>query len=672
MMNSKFSLWSEKKQQRLQEDLKGMWADDVWVFLRRQEKRYLRFPLTSLSLKREVKYAVWRLFEDGQRIWGTDQSRLCADLKILAHWLNMVAPKAQSLLQKTLEAWEESLHAYLVEHGQFKQLRRKHLLATQEYAEYALEDSRIRLFRQLYEILVDVYDDRPEMERDLWDMRKLGLSLNPTIAQYYLNFALIAQLWLRHLAKEFMKYRIAIYTPADCQAKMNALRAFSQFLSQSYPDCQPSDIDRPLIVTYIHFLRASQRSAIWKNQLLTNLRLFLETCAHRLQIPNMTKERIIFDDDFVKEPEYLSREIPEEVQVQLREHLDSLPTMILRMVTILWECGLRINELCTLPRDCLICDDKHEWYLRFYQRKSHKEHIIPLVEEKVVGVIQAQQQEMREQRGENCPFLFPNPRSSQQPYRQTTFADILNRWALSTDIRDRNGNLWRFQTHQFRHTMSMKLLDEDVPLEIIRRLLGHTSLRMTERYARKRAAELRKELERVARRRKTVDYQGRAVKGDPQANDPEAQIVRQGVRGQTLPVGGCGRLVVLGACNYANKCLTCPMWLTSTDDLPALKSFYERAIRLRQRASDTGNHVVVQQQEHIIATLAVRIKSLEETSMDGTLCVDDVLAQLYTDLAEAESGLEEARDAGLVLAAKHLERTMTELKARIAALEEAP
>jgi hypothetical protein len=147
-------------------------------------------------------------------------------------------------------------------------------------------------------------------------------------------------------------------------------------------------------------------------------------------------------------------------------------------------------------------------------------------------------------------------------------------------------------------------------------------------------------------------------------------MVRKGIRGQTLPVGGCGRLVVLGVCNYANKCLTCPMWLTSTDDLPALKSFYERAVRLRQRGVEAGNQIVVQQQEHIIATLAVRIKSLEATEMDGTLCVDDVLAQLQVDLAEAESGLEEAREAGLLLATKHLERTILDLKARIAALEE--
>ena len=111
------------------------------------------------------------------------------------------------------------------------------------------------------------------------------------------------------------------------------------------------------------------------------------------------------------------------------------------------------------------------------------------------------------------------------------------------------------------------------------------------------------------------------------------------------------------------------MWLTSTDDLPALKSFYDRAIRLKQRAIEKGNQIVVEQQDRIIPTLALRIKSLETTEMDGSLCVEDVLVQLRTDLSEAECGLEEAQATGLVLAARHLERAITDMKMRIAALE---
>lgn len=216
----------------------------------------------------------------------------------------------------------------------------------------------------------------------------------------------------------------------------------------------------------------------------------------------------------------------------------------------------------------------------------------------------------------------------------------------------------------------MRLINDDVPpLEVSRRLFGHHTMRMTQVYARMRAAKVRDALERAARSRKTVNAAGQVVKGDARANDPEIQLVRKGIRGQTLPIGGCGRLVVLGECNYANKCVTCPMWLTSTDDLPALKSFYERAMRLKQRAQEVGNQVVVQQQTHIITNVTVRLKSLQEPEGDETFDLDSLLAQLRTDLAEAEAGLEEAQTAGLLLAAKHLERVISELKARLAALE---
>lgn len=56
--------------------------------------------------------------------------------------------------------------------------------------------------------------------------------------------------------------------------------------------------------------------------------------------------------------------------------------------------------------------------------------------------------------------------------------------------------------------------------------------------------------------------------------------------------------------------------------------------------------------------------------MDGTLAVDEVLEYLQADLDEAESALEEVHESGLIPAAKYLERTITDLKNRIAAWEE--
>jgi integrase/recombinase XerD len=670
--------WSEEKFKRLQEQLSGTWAEeDIWLMRSKKHKNrpvyeypfhFNEFPSVSLAV--EFKYALWIQIESGYRKSNTDQGNLYRQLKHVRNWINYVAPSAHSLLERDVEAWVWSLRTYLVEHGLYHQDHNRRLTARQEYVMDTTDDRRICFLRAIYRIVAAAYDDRPETEKDLWDLRKLGLSVDLTKSMFFLNFTLIVQPWLRSLTKTFMNYRIAVRSVADCRGKLSAICHFSRFLAEYDQNVQASAINRALIMAYITYSRDTLPSVRTRNRYLVNVRIFLETCAYHLKREDLPKERIIFDDDLAKEPQGLSREIPEEVLVQIREHLDALPTTILRMVTILLEVGLRANELCTLPLECLICDDKHEWYLRFYQSKVQKEQVIPLVDEKVIGTIQAQQQEIRDRFGTTCHYLFPNSRQHTHPFRQQTFRDLLNAWAVKYEIKDRNQQLYRLTAHLIRHTVGMRLLNEDVPIEVVSRLLGHSSLAMTQVYARVKDKKMRADLQRAALKRKTIDAQGQTVKGDPRANNPDAQLIRKGVRGQTLPVGGCGRLIVLGDCSHANKCLTCPMWLTSTDDLPKLKSFYERAVRLKQRAVEKGNQFVIDQQEHILSALTIRIKSLEEPSMDGTLAVEEVLEHFRADLVEAEIALEEVRGYGLIPAAKYLERTITDLKAKIAALEE--
>jgi integrase len=313
------------------------------------------------------------------------------------------------LLERNLDAWECSLRTWLVQQGLYAPALGKRLHATQTFAEYKSEDLRIRLLRVLYRTLVTAYDDRSETEKDVWDLRKLGIPFNRSQSSYTLNFLPIPQPWLRSLAKRYLKYNLAVYSASDCRFKLSVLRRFSQFLAETAPQAQLVNLDRALILHYLSFLVEQRLSKGTRNQYLVALRTFVETCAHRLDVAGLTKERIIFDDDLVELPEYGTREVPEEVLVQLRAHLDTLPTTTLRMVTILLEVGLRINELCQLPLDCLICDDKHEWYLRCYQSKTHREHVIPLVDANVIGTLQAQQQEIRAAWATACPYLFPSP-----------------------------------------------------------------------------------------------------------------------------------------------------------------------------------------------------------------------------------------------------------------------
>jgi site-specific recombinase XerD len=407
-------------QKRLQEHLVGPWADDVWLVTPKSSKRkavYLQFPIISIPLKSEIKYAVWSKFDSGQREIGRDHRDLCRELVVVITWLNHFTPPVLSLMERSLEQWEISLRSYIIQTGQLRPKVQKVLLSTQEYVECVGEDMRILLFRQLFNIIQDVYDDRPALERDIWDLRKLGLDVNLTSTKHLLNFTLISQLWLRQLAKAFMKYSIALRSPGDCLIKLQALRCFSQFLEQQYPTAYISDIDRSMIVQYVSFLKARNLSDHWRKSMLSSLRVIFETCAHQLRMEGITREPVIFDSDFPKAVKRLSREIPEEVLKQVRKHLETLDTTTLRMVVILLECGMRISELCSLPLECLICDDKHDWYLRSYQIKSKKEHVIPLVSKKVIAAIQAQQQSIRDQWGSACPYLFPSSDSHFLPFK---------------------------------------------------------------------------------------------------------------------------------------------------------------------------------------------------------------------------------------------------------------
>jgi len=669
--------WSAGKQQRLQEQLVGSWAEDVWCFPRHQSKpgglNRIHFTrLLSPTLRIEIKYALWRKLTSGERKIEHDQGTLCTATHWLIRWFNQNAPATSSLLERSLEHWELSLRSALIKEGALRRPSAQSLHATQEYVTLTSEDRRIGLLRVLYRTIHDAYDDRPETEKDIWDVRKLGVTPNPTASVATLNFTRISQPWLRQLAKKFLEYDLAIHpSGTGNKTRLQALTHFSRFLAQQQPLLQASEINRELLVSFVNYVRGRSLAVNTKRKMLINLRTFLETAAYRLNVTELPRERLIFEDDIPKAEEGpLPREIPEEVMVQLRQHLSTLPTVLLRMVTILLECGMRISELCSLSIDCLKYDDKHEWYLTSFLWKRRKDHMIPLVNQTVVGAIQAQQAEIRARWGQDCPYLFPRPRSHQLPFRQHAFGNALNRWAIQAEIRDQSGKLYHFTAHQFRHTVGMRLINDDVPIETISRLFGHESTKMTERYAHKRMQTIREELLRAGLKHKTINFQGQVVKGDPEANRLEPQMLRKGIRGQTLPVGGCGRAVVMGPCDHANKCLTCVFWLTATEDLPALKAFLSKAIRLRQRAAEAGNDLVVKNQDQIIPMLQLRITSLEQTGDDyESFSLEEVLQQLKRELAELEVGLEEAREAQLVIGVKQFERRIAELQAQIAALE---
>jgi hypothetical protein len=109
------------------------------------------------------------------------------------------------------------------------------------------------------------------------------------------------------------------------------------------------------------------------------------------------------------------------------------------------------------------------------------------------------------------------------------------------------------------------LINKDVPQHVIQKLLDHDSAEMTAHYARLSDATVRRHWE-AARK---VNHRGEQVQVDPAGPLADAAWAkhRLGHATQVLPNGYCG-LPLVKTCQYANACLTCPLFITTAEFLP--------------------------------------------------------------------------------------------------------
>jgi hypothetical protein len=115
-----------------------------------------------------------------------------------------------------------------------------------------------------------------------------------------------------------------------------------------------------------------------------------------------------------------------------------------------------------------------------------------------------------------------------------------------------------------RHTYGTRLINADVPQEVVRRLLDHQSPEMTARYARLRDDTIRRHWERARK----INIQGETIILDANTPLSDAAWMKENLGRATmaLPNGYCG-LPLQQTCPHANACLTCPVFITTPDFL---------------------------------------------------------------------------------------------------------
>jgi integrase len=360
------------------------------------------------------------------------------------------------------------------------------------------------------------------------------------------------------------------------------------------------------MLEYMSYLPKRVCTAVRKTHLL-NLRTFVEI-ASREQWLRIPSERIIFDEEIPQPPKPQPRYIPAAVLDQLNSHLGDLKSPWMQMVLILQECGMRISELLQLSLDCMTQDARGTFYLRFLQGKMKREHTIPVSQE-IARVVHEQQQAVRS--FSRSALLFPSPKGG--VIKQYSFAHRINRLAYDHQIRDAGGKLFRFQSHQFRHTVGTRMINLGIPHHFIQRYLGHLGPEMTSRYAHIHDVTMREKLSEYLQGT-LVDISGKAVPQEGPVETGDLRWFTRNVLAQALTNGYCAIPVIAGPCPHPNACLNCAHFRTDASFLDVHRSELRETERVIEKAKTNGWTRQIEMNDHKRNNLVNIITSLEQAN----------------------------------------------------------
>ncbi|MBW4534088.1 MAG: tyrosine-type recombinase/integrase [Pleurocapsa minor HA4230-MV1] len=456
----------------------------------------------------------------------------------------------------------------------------------------------------------------PLLQKDVWrTIEDLGLEVNRHNRNLTINFESIKQDWLKLLTKLYVLIRSQHKLSVDCiRQHLVYLKKFSYFLETQFVSNQ-NQINNHLFDEFEYHLKCSRLSLSYIQRHYVTLKSFFDLCRQEKWLEIDTYwfhgrcQRIKPNNNQI---EY----IPEEIWQQLDENIHYLPEPIQRMVLVIRGTGLRIGELLNLPFDCLR-KRNNKWRLRFLTEKYQVNDELPICRE-LTAVIKEQQKYIKNQfKGEyknlfssheirNNGKYVPTPRVM----NRNTFNNQLNKLATKYSICTKEGKIWKFRSHQFRKTVATIMTNAGVRDLIIQKYLRHRSPDMQNYYKHLLKQVIGDEYQELMKETKYVDSTGKIV-AIHKPNNPITELMRRKMYQITTQYGECHRSVLKSPCQTVNACWRCEHWLTSSNDLDALKGDLQRVEVELKIAENVG---MVRQQKGLVSdkqNLVIRIQGLE-------------------------------------------------------------
>ncbi len=485
------------------------------------------------------------------------------------------------------------------------------------------QNGQLAFLRYAYRCLEDLHCGsgwEAEFPRDIWELRRLGIE-----GRKRLRFDGIPQLWLRQLAKRFARWRLSIgRSPIQTYIDVQAVTRLARFLhSPPVNVTSMASLDRAMLERYLADLATDTRALHTRSRDISSLGAFLDAIRRHEWDRTLPASAAFYPDDFPKPGKRLPRGLAERVMAQIEQpaNLEYWHSPEARLLTvILIRCGLRVGDATKVAFDCVVRDGDGAPYLRYTNHKMKREALVPIDDEVEQAIVEQQRRILRRW-PQGSPWLFPAPKMNpdgRKPLSTHSYRGQLRDWLGRCNVRDEHGQPVHLTPHQWRHTFGTRLINKDVPQEVVRVLLDHSSGEMTAHYARLHDTTVRRHWEKARK----VNAKGETITIDPDGPLAEANWAKQrlGRATQALPNGYCG-LPVQRACPHANACLTCPMFITTAQFLPQHRHQRQEVLQIISAAQARGQLRLVEMNQQILGNLDRVIATLDA---DDTEVIADV------------------------------------------------
>lgn len=616
---------SQNKIQIIDDGITGYWRTDIWDFKSTELNKYNPKELTVSGcfdftgfqeyIKREIKYFFLFKMENKLLTMGT-MYNTTRRINLLKEFLNKHYPYIDSFTEINYEKGLMKWRTFLIdkkykinEKGEISNLMARSIL------------------RQILEFFESFYDTRIEYKKDIWDIRKIDKS-KIAIAQskYTLNFKEVPAQF-KDLLKEYIKICVSRYSIGYCESKIISIRLFFDFISERHNEWQDlKHLSRKDIEDYIPWIikyYEEKNTRKTQDRIIDNL-LRLRCFIEFIQIseypgaPIKPVAFLIFKEDIPKRQKWnvdKTKYISEEVLKQLEDNIEFIkPQEYIPIVIILRATGMRISDVLSLRYDKCLDATKQGWYLNFDISKTKvTNHRIPITEE-VAMVVNEQIKTTEALSKDNInprKFLFVRTAGVRvgMPPASRTIERALNKLAEERSIVDTNENIFHFNSHAFRHTKAVELINNGMNLIHVQKWLAHSSPEMTLRYARVLDTTMRKSWEDVMKKGifKVNVESGKLQKVDIdkiENNDLiEWEYIRHNLDAVRIPLGFCLKPSKIQCNNQLNPCLICSNMCTSPE---FIHEFDEEIIKTKNqidRAKILGRNIWVEKNQTVLERL---------------------------------------------------------------------